>query len=278
MLVFLNGQFVPEDRAVVSVFDRSFLYGDGLFETVLVRQGKPFRWPQHLERLHRGAEFLGLKLPFADDPLGKFVEELIAANCRPDGLLRMTLSRGVGVCGYSPKGADRPTLVMSLHPLPSVKEPARGWRLLTTARRLPAGESLAQYKTANKLTQILARAEADAVGADEALLLNTDGFVVEGASSNLFWVQSGVVCTPPMTSGVLAGVTRAVVLELCRDLALPAQETTVTPEDLRQAEGVFLTLSSLGVVTAAELDGVPLMQSPFVEKLHRAYCELLARE
>lgn len=278
MLVFLNGQFVPEDRAVVSVFDRSFLYGDGLFEAVLVCRGKPFRWPQHLERLHRGAEFLGLKLPFADDALGKFAEELIAVNALPDGLLRLTLSRGVGVRGYSPKGADRPTLVMSLHPLPSGPEPARGWRLLTSSRRLPAGESLAQYKTANKLAQILARAEADAVGADEALLLNTDGFVVEGASSNLFWVQSGVVCTPHMTSGVLAGVTRAVVLDLCRELALPTQESTVTPEALHETAGVFLTLSSFGVMPAAELDGLPLAESPLVEKLRRAYGELLTRE
>src|SRR5436190_1915745 len=164
MLVFLNGQFVPEDRAVVSVFDRSFLYGDGLFETVLVSRGRPFRWPQHLERLHRGAEFLGLKLPFADDALGKFLIELIAVNTLSDGLLRLTLSRGVGIRGYSPQGADRPTLVMSLHPLPTGPEPARGWRLWTSARRLPAGESLAQYKTTNKLTQILARAEADAAG------------------------------------------------------------------------------------------------------------------
>ena len=101
MLVFLNGQFVPEDRAVVSVFDRSFLYGDGLFETVRVRRGQPFRWPQHLERLQRGAEFLGLKLPFAEDALGEFANKLIAVNGRPDGLLRLTLSRGVGVRGYS---------------------------------------------------------------------------------------------------------------------------------------------------------------------------------
>lgn len=278
MLVFLNGQFVPEECAVVSVFDRSFLYGDGLFETLLVWQGKPFRWTQHLERLHRGAEFLGLKLPFADDALGKFAEELIAVNRLPEGLLRLTLSRGVGVRGYSPKGADRPTLVMSLHPLPAAPEPAHGWRLLTSSRCLPAGETLAQYKTVNKLAQILARAEADATGADEALLLNTDGFVVEGASSNLFWIQSGVVCTPPMTSGVLAGVTRAVVLELCCELGLPTRETAVTPDGLRQAEGVFLTLSSYGVVPAAQLDGVRLAQSPRVEELRRAYCDLLARE
>lgn len=277
MLVFLNGQFVPEELAVVSVFDRSFLYGDGLFETLRVCRGKPFRWMQHLERLHHGAEFLGLRLPFADDALTRFAEELIAGNHLADGLLRITLSRGVGVRGYSPKGADRPVLVMSLHPLPPMAAPTRGWRLLTSSRRLPAGESLAQHKTTNKLAQILARAEADAVGADEALLLNTDGLVVEGASSNLFWVQSEVICTPPMTSGVLAGVTRAVVLELCRELALPAQESTVTPAELRQAEGVFLTLSSFGVMAAAELDGMPLAQSPRVEKLHRAYEELLAR-
>ncbi len=278
MLVFLNGQFLPEDRAVVSVFDRSFLYGDGLFETLRVCRGRPFRWRQHLERLHHGAEFLGLKMPFADDAVTGFAEELIAVNHLPDGLMRITLSRGVGVRGYSPKGADRPTLVMSLHPLPALEESPRGWRLLTSSRRLPAGESLAQYKTANKLAQILARAEADAAGADEALLLNTDGFVVEGASSNLFWVQAGVVCTPPMTSGVLAGVTRAVVLELCGELALPVQESTVTPAELRQAEGVFLTLSSFGVMAAAEMDGMPLAQSPRVELLHRAYGELLARE
>ena len=278
MIVFLNGQFVPEDRAVVSVFDRGFLYGDGLFETVRICRGKPFRWAQHLERLHRGAEFLSLQLPFADDVLEESVRKLIAVNVLSDGLLRLTLSRGMGVRGYSPKGANRPTLVMSVHALPAARDPARGWRLVTSARRLPAGEALAQYKTANKLAQVLARAEAEAMGADEALMLNTDGFAVEGASSNLFWVHAGVVCTPPMTCGVLAGVTRAVILELGNELALPVKETTVTREELRLAEGVFLTLSSLGVMMASELDGAPLAQSPLVEELHRAYGELLSRE
>jgi aminodeoxychorismate lyase len=278
MIVFLNGQFVPEESAVVSVFDRGFLYGDGLFETALVRRGRPFRWAQHLERLHRGAAFLGLRIPFPDDSLGKFADELIAANGREDGVLRVTLSRGAGIRGYSPRGADHPTLVMTLHPLPDPREAGRGWRLLTTSRRLPSGEALAQYKTTNKLAQILARAEADAGGADEALLLNTDGFVVEGASSNLFWVLAGEVCTPPMTSGVLPGVTRAVALELCRALALPVREITVTPEGLRRTDGVFLTLSTLGVVAAVELDGAPLAQSPIVGKLQRAYREMLERE
>ena len=165
---------------------------------------------------------------------------------------------------------------MTLHPAPEASGiGSGGWKLITASFRLPAGETLAHFKTANKLAQVLARAEADTAGADESLLLNTDGCVVEGASSNLFWVQSGVVCTPPMTSGVLAGVTRAVVLELCHELALPAREATVTPKVLREAEGVFLTLSTLGVMPATELDGVPLGQSPIVEKLQHAYGDLL---
>ena len=117
MTVFLNGQFVPEAQATVSVFDRSFLYGDGLFETMLVSNGKPFRWPQHCERLERGAKFLGINIPFTRDALARFAAELIAANQMPEALLRLTLSRGVGVRGYSPKDADIPTLVMSLHPI-----------------------------------------------------------------------------------------------------------------------------------------------------------------
>src|SRR5437762_1656915 len=106
MIVFLNGQFVPEDQAVVSVFDRSFLYGDGLFEAVRMSRGKLFRWAQHFERLARGAEFLRLEVPFTPQQLEDFAARLIAQNELQDGLLRLALSRGVGVRGYSPKGAE----------------------------------------------------------------------------------------------------------------------------------------------------------------------------
>src|ERR1017187_269469 len=168
MLIFLNGQIVPEEQAVVSIFDRGFLYGDGLFETMLVFNGKPFRWAQHLQRLQCGAEFLKIKLPFTNEALRSSVAELVVKNQMPDSLLRLTLSRGVGVRGYSPKGAERPTLVMSLHPAPPINAPKTpGWRLITSSFRLPAGEPLAQFKTCNKLPQVLARAEADAAGADE---------------------------------------------------------------------------------------------------------------
>jgi aminodeoxychorismate lyase len=274
MIVFLNGQFVPEEQATVSVFDRSFLYGDGLFETLRVANGKPFRWWEHIERLRKGGDFLGIKIPFACKSLEKFAAELIAKNQMPDALLRLTVSRGVGLRGYSPKGADKPTVVMTLHPMP--KTISGDWKLHTASFRLPAGEKLAHFKTANKLAQILARTEADAAGADEALLCNTDGFVVEGASSNLFWVEGDAICTPPLASGILAGVTRAVTLELCVQLGLPCAEKQITPDELRRVDGVFVTLSSFGVVAAVSLDGAELKQSPLVAKLSAAYADLLA--
>lgn len=279
MIVFLNGQFVPEDQATVSVFDRSFLYGDGLFETMRVLHGRPFRWPQHIERLKRGAAFLKIALPFSPHALETFAGHLIEVNQMPDALLRLTLSRGVGLRGYSPKGADHPLIVMSLHPAPAIapQNPPL-WRLVTAPFRLPAQEALAQFKTCNKLPQILARAEADAAGADEALLLNTDGFVVEGSTSNLFWVRADSVFTPPLTTGILAGVTREVVAELCRALRLSVSEASLTPLALTQTDGVFLSLSSFGIVPALSLDGHALPQSPTVERLRAAYANLLAHE
>ena len=279
MLIFLNGQFVPEERAVVSVFDRSFLYGDGLFETMLIARGKPFRWEQHVERLQLGAEFLKIKLPFTPEALRGFAHQLIAKSQMPDALLRLTLSRGVGVRGYSPKGAEHPTLVMSLHPAPAydAKNPPR-WKLITSSHRLPANEPLAQFKTCNKLAQILARAEADTAGADEALLLNTDGFVVEGASSNLFWIEANTVCTPPLTSGILSGVTRAVVLEICKNLSLKIRESNIDVDSLKRADGIFVSLSTFGVVDVEAVDGSACRHSPLTLKILHAYQQLIAAE
>lgn len=287
MLIFLNGEFVPEERAVVSVFDRSFLYGDGLFETMRVFNGRPFRWGQHMDRLQRGADFLKIKLPFTPGALAGFVAELIAKNKMPDALLRLTLSRGVGIRGYSPKGANNPTIVMTLHAFPARTSAGAGgepgekpprWKLITSSHRLPANEALAQFKTCNKLAQILARAEADAAGADEALLLNTDGHVVEGASSNLFWIEGSTVCTPPLPSGILAGVTRAVVLEICGQLGLKTAEKNIRAEHLKTVDGVFVSLSSFGIVEAVSIDEEICRRASLIERISLSYFKFLEGE
>lgn len=291
MIVFINGEFVPEADAKVSIFDRSFLYGDGLFETVRICNGKPFRWAGHLDRLQCGAGFLAIDIPYTHEAVTRFASQLIAKNQVTEALLRLTLSRGVGARGYSPKGADRPTLVMTLHPLgtphsepavsadcdPETSAPPQ-WQAHTTSLRLAAGDRLAEFKTCNKLIQVLARSEAEAAGADEALLMNTEGFVVEAATGNLFWIQDGTVFTPPLSDGVLRGITRGVVCELCRDLGLPMREAHVTLPQLHRVDAAFLSLSSLGIVELSHIDGASLGRSPMVATLFNAYHALVRAE
>jgi aminodeoxychorismate lyase len=276
MLVFLNGRFLPAQDACVSIFDRGFLYGDGLFETLKVVRGKPFRWEEHMDRLQRGALYLYFRLPFTPAQLLRHATTLIQRNRLADGLLRITLSRGVGLRGYSPRGANKPTLAMTLHPAPDTKShsPPR-WSVITASCRLPAGERLAEFKTCNKLPQIIARAEADAAGADEALLLNTRGHVVEATSSNLFWIAQKTICTPPLQSGILAGVTRIAVREICRDLGLLLRETRITPARLKRVQGIFLSLSSWGVVEIVRFDGQAVSRSPLTAKIRAAYETML---
>jgi aminodeoxychorismate lyase len=279
VIIFLNGRFVPEEQAVVSIFDRSFLYGDGLFETIRIYNRIPFRWSQHIERLERGAQFLKIARPFSSHELRGHVEELIQANQFHDCVLRITLSRGVGIRGYSPKGADCPTLSMSLHASPAIDpdHPLR-WRLITSSLRIAAGDAVSHHKTCNKLHQVLARAEAEAKGADEALLLNTEGDVAEAASSNLFWIDNGTVCTTPLASGILSGVTRAVVLELCSALKIPAREVSIKPARLKRMEGLFLTMSSLEIVEVNELDNESVALSAITERVRLAYRDAVRKE
>lgn len=279
MNVYLDGRFVPEEQAVVSVFDRSFLLGDGLYETLRVLHGNMFRWDQHWRRFEHGANFLKIRVPDSSDGLREAAGKLILQNQMPDCMIRMTLSRGVGPRGYSPKGADKPVMVISCHPPPAIdpQKPLR-WRLLVSSSRLAPNDPIARFKGCSKLHQILARMEADAAGADEALLLNTDGLVAEATGSNLFWISDDAVCTPELAAGILPGVTREAVFEICRTFGLPCREGNITPEQLRSAEGVFLSLSSFGIAECTSLDGHVLQRSPLVSRIRAAYEELLRRE
>ena len=295
MIVFLNGQFVPELQAVVPVNDRGFMYGDGLFETMRVCNGRPFRMAQHLERMMRGADFLKIKCPFTPGELQEFAGQLIGQNQMPEAVLRVTLTRGPGERGYTPQTDSRPTVVMTLHTAPGA--PASGtarsdpslfqavpeagapiqWRLITSSYRIPAGDPLSSFKTANKLIHIMARMEAVEKDADEALLVNTNGEVAETASGNLFWVYQDNICTVPTGRGVLPGITREVVLEICQTLGLPVNKRIIKPEALRNSEGIFITQSALGIVPVTTLDGEPVAPSPLLDPVLRAYHEMLAK-
>lgn len=279
MVTFLNGQFVPETSAVVPVNDRGFLLGDGLFETMRVAAGRPFRLAQHLERLMRGADYLKIKPPYTAREFQKFAVQLIEQNALTEGVLRITLTRGVGRRGYSIQGADKPTLVMTLHPLPpqNPEEPLQ-WSLITASQRIPASDVLSGFKTISKAWHIVARAEAEAQGADEALLVNTNGEVAETAGGNIFWIYRDRICTVPTGRGVLPGITRAVVLEICQSLGLETGKCVIKPEQLRKAEGIFVTQSALGIIPVVAYDGLPMAPSPLVDQISSAYNAVLMHE
>ena len=270
--VWISGRFVPEAEATVPVFDRSFLYGDGLFETIRIHHGVPFLWAPHWQRLEMGARALRIRLPHAEDEILRGVHELIRHHAVAEATLRITVSRGVGPRGYSIRGADRPVMVLTLHPAPALAlENPISWTLAVARLRIATGDPLSRHKTSNKLLQVLAKAEAEDAGADEAILLNTEGNLAEAASGNLFWIEDGTLCTPPLDAGALAGVTREFTLDLARSLGLRTDERTGPPERLIHAEGTFLTLSTLGIVPATRLDGTRLSASPLTDRLRRAY-------
>jgi branched-chain amino acid aminotransferase len=279
MVVFLDGRFLPEEEAVVSVNDRGFLYGDGLFETVRIFNGRPFRFAQHIERMVRGADFLKISLPLKPKELQQVTSQLIEKNNLPDSILRVTLTRGPGERGYTPKPGGKPTMLLALHPAPpfdAVAPPQCS--LITSSHKIPASDALSSFKTTSKLLQVAARIEAESKNADEALILNTNGEVAEAAAGNFFWIYKGKVCTIPTGRGVLPGITRAVVLEICQALGFETNKRVIKPDALRHSDAIFLSQSGQGIVSVINYDGEMIAQSPLVEKIHQVYCEMLAKE
>ncbi len=276
MHVFLDGEFLPIERAVIPVDDRGFLYGDALFETMPFYSGIPFRWAAHLARLEQGLKLLRIALPYSAAKLEGFGSELVKINGMPDCVLRLTVSRGSAPRGYSIKLAPKPRVLMTLHPLPA--KSAGGWRLITSSFRVLADDPLNQLKTGSRVRSVLARAEAEEQGADEALLLNERGEVTEGAATNVFCIQRGVVRTPPLAAGILPGITRAVVFEICGQPGMEIAEKPMTASDLFAAEGVFLTVSTSGIVEAIALDGRALAQSAVTARLQAAYWDVICAE
>jgi branched-subunit amino acid aminotransferase/4-amino-4-deoxychorismate lyase len=276
MHVFLNGQFVPEEDAMVSVSDRGFLLGDGIYETLPFYGGVPFRWGAHMARLRQGLTLLRIDVKSSDEELREGATQLMKINGVQDAALRLTISRGNGPRGYSIAQAREPVVVMALHPI--VREPQVEWRLVTSTFRVLAGDALMQIKSASKVRSVLARVEAEEQGADEALLLNERGEIAEGAATNFFGIERGTVYTPPIAAGLLPGVTRAAVLEVCARLEIKTAERAMTPREVKRCDGAFATVSTMRIVEATALDGDELRRSPAVKDIREEYWRLVARE
>ena len=258
MWVYLNDRFVPQEEAVVSVFDHGFLYGDGVYETLRAYRGRVFQLAEHLARLDRSASHIQLRLPVGPERLADLLRESLRRNQLQEAYLRITLSRGAGEIGLDPALCKSPTLVIIAKPFQPYPESiyTSGVAVIIAKTRRNLPEALSpQVKSLNFLNNILAKMEAKTAGAHEALMLNHRGELTEGTTSNVFTVRGGRLLTPSVESGILDGITRGLVLQLAAELGIPSEETRVTIEDLTRAEECFLTNTTQEVLPVTQVDG-----------------------
>ncbi len=250
MIAWIDGR-LAETEGALDAADRGFTLGDGLFETLATVDGQPLRLPAHLSRFRAGAEVLGIPVPYSDAAIAAAVGAVLQATNVTEGAVRITMSRGVGARGVLPPERPTPTVVVTAAAMPvGATDPVRLIVAETTRRndRSP----LAGVKSLNYLDAVLARREAAAKGADDAVLLNTQDRVAETTIANVFAVIGGDVVTPPLTDGVLAGTMRARVIA-----AAQAHERSLSPSDLESASEIILT-SALSVRPAVMLNGKPV--------------------
>ena len=265
MWIYLNDRFVREEEAVVSVFDHGFLYGDGVYETIRSYGRRIFMLDQHLVRLRRSADAIGLTIPIPAHQWPALLHEAMTRNDvgheHTDAYLRITISRGAGDIGLDPALCPTPTVVVMAKPLrpPSPEQYRHGVTLIVakTRRNLPSALS-PQIKATNFLNNILAKREAIAAGAFDSILLNWESHLTECTISNLFFVRAGTLCTPALACGLLDGITRDIVLSLAQELKIPVDEGHFGVAEIYSADECFLTNTSMEVMPVTMVDGHPI--------------------
>jgi branched-chain amino acid aminotransferase len=258
-IVYLNGEFVPASEAKISVFDHGFLYGDGCFETIIVRNRKPFRLGDHLSRLVRTTRVLGIGIPSTLDDVRIAFLEMIKRNKLTDAYARITLTRGKGYSSSDPRLCEAPTLVMFAYDLenhPAEKYGSKsGLRcMIVSTRRTPPVCLEARIKTNNYINMILAQMEAIAANVDEAIMLDINNFVSECPSRNIFTVRNNELETPN-DHNVLNGITRDVIIELAHKNKWPVRKRDLTAYDLYNSDEVFACSTGGGIKPIVEIDG-----------------------
>jgi branched-chain amino acid aminotransferase len=284
-VVSIDGSVVAPEGAVVSVYDRGFLYGDAVFEVFRTYGGRPFALGEHLLRLRRSADRVYIELPVDDATLRSEIQAALAAAAhgtdRSDAewYVRVVVTRGSGPLSLDPQTAGRPLRVILVEP---VVPPARdayicGIALSTVpVRRSVDGTSAAGAKVTNYLANLLALREAKAQGAQEALVVDGRGHVVEGASSNIFVVKAGIVATPPESAGILVGITREHVIRAANELGTVVEERELLPSDVYGADEVFITSSIREMLPVVRVDGRAIgrgVPGPVTRALHRRFRE-----
>ncbi|MGG3310225.1 MULTISPECIES: branched-chain-amino-acid transaminase [Paenibacillus] len=256
--IYLDGEFVTKENAKVSVFDHGFLYGDGIFEGIRIYNGNIFKCKEHLDRLYDSAKSIDLVIPLAYDELLEATAETIRRNDMRNGYIRIVVSRGAGNLGLDPRRCPKPTVLIIVEQLAIYSEEAylNGLKAVSVAQRRNIPDALnPKIKSLNYLNNILVKIQSNFAGADEAIMMNAQGYVTEGSGDNIFIVKNGVVTTPPCYLGALEGITRQAIIDLCDKLGIKLKEEPFSMHDVYIADEVFFTGTAAEVIAAREIDG-----------------------
>ena len=257
MKIYLNGDLVNKEKAMVSVFDHGLLYGDGVFEGIRLYDGCVFKLNEHLERLEYSAKAILLELPMDRLLLMDAVCDTCRANNLSNGYIRLVVTRGVGHLGLTPDGCGPPSVIIIADDIQLYPENLyeNGLKIISVpTRRINASALPPAVKSLNYLNNILAKIEAKKVGFQEALMLNDKGEIAECTGDNVFVFSKGVLFTPPLDAGSLRGITRGAVMDIASELSIPCREQALTRYDLWTAEECFLTGTAAEVIPCVEVD------------------------
>src|SRR5690349_18439185 len=258
MKIYIDGKYLDEANAKISVFDHGLLYGDGIFEGIRAYNGRVFKLKEHIDRLFCSAKSILLDIPMSHADLVAAVVDTCRANQIRDGYIRLVVTRGVGTLGLNPNRCKNPSVIIiadkiQLYP-PELYQ--NGMEIVTvpTVRNLHSALNPA-IKSLNYLNNILAKIEANNAGCEEAILLNAEGFVAECTGDNVFILKGNQLLTPPLSAGALYGITRGVVMAIAAESGLDVKEPNRTRYDLFNADECFLTGTGAEVVPVVKLDG-----------------------
>jgi branched-chain amino acid aminotransferase len=258
MKIYLDGKFVDEKNAKVSVFDHGLLYGDGIFEGIRAYNGRVFRLKEHIDRLFYSAKAILLTLPMTHEALMKATVETCRRNKVRDGYIRLVVTRGVGTLGLNPNRCKNPSVIIiagkiQLYP-PEMYQKGMDIITVATTRNLHSAVNPA-IKSLNYLNNILAKIEANNGGCEEAIMLNSEGYVAECTGDNIFIVKGNQLITPPLSAGALYGITRGVVMDLARESGMTVCEPNLTRYDVFNADECFLTGTGAELIPVVKIDG-----------------------
>jgi branched-chain amino acid aminotransferase len=257
LVVYVDGAYYPKSQAKISVFDHGLLYGDGVFEGIREYNCIVFKLNEHIDRLYRSAHVITLKIPLTKEEMTQAVVETLRRNKLKDSYIRLVVTRGVGDLGLDPRKCPKPSVIIitdtiSLH-ASGAKENGIT-TMFSWVRRNPVDATSHEIKSLNYLNSVLAKIEANANGVDEAICLESNGYVAEGVGENVFIVKNGELLTPPLSTGALAGITAEVVVQLAAKLGVKLTVTNLTPFMLFTADEAFFTGTAMEMVPIREVN------------------------